>query len=95
MIDLAAIDHERENDSRRPRPAAKTLIVPRVYVLGMTRTLRIVGLGVAAIVALWIVLEVLALLFGLVAWVVSAVVSLAVLALVVYIGYLVVTSLLS
>ncbi|AGB39050.1 hypothetical protein [Natronococcus occultus] len=61
----------------------------------MTRTLRIVGLGVAAIVALWIVLEVLALLFGLVAWVVSAVVSLAVLALVVYIGYLVVTSLLS
>lgn len=60
----------------------------------MTRTLRIVGLGVAALVALWIVLEVVALLFGLVTWVVSTVLSLAVLALVAYVGYLVVTSLL-
>jgi hypothetical protein len=58
----------------------------------MTRPLRIVGLAVAGIVALWLVLELVALVFGLVTWIVSTIVSLAVLALLVYVGYLVVSS---
>ena len=58
----------------------------------MTRPLRIVGLAVAGIIALWLVLELVALVFGLVTWIVSTIVSLAVLALLVYVGYLVVSS---
>ena len=58
----------------------------------MTRPLRIVGLAVAGIVVLWLVLELIALVFGLVTWIVSTVVSLAVLALLVYVGYLIVSS---
>ncbi len=58
----------------------------------MTRPLRIVGLAVAGIVVLWLVLELIALVFGLVTWVVSTIVSLAVLALLVYVGYLIVSS---
>ncbi|MDG5818618.1 hypothetical protein [Natronococcus sp. A-GB7] len=58
----------------------------------MTRPLRIVGLAIAGIVALWLVLELVALVFGLVTWIVNTVVSLAVLALLVYVGYLVVSS---
>ncbi|MFU8867925.1 hypothetical protein [Natronococcus sp.] len=58
----------------------------------MTRPLRIVGLAVAGIVVLWLVLELVALVFGLVTWVVSTIVSLAVLALLVYVGSLLVSS---
>ncbi|WP_394739994.1 hypothetical protein [Natronococcus roseus] len=58
----------------------------------MTRPLRIVGLAVAGIVVLWLVLELIALVFGLVTWIVSTIVSLAVLALLVYVGYLLVSS---
>lgn len=61
----------------------------------MTRPLRLVGLAVAGIVALWVVLELVALVFGLVTWVVSTIVSLAVLALLVYVGYLIVSSVLA
>ncbi|MDG5759885.1 hypothetical protein QA600_11090 [Natronococcus sp. A-GB1] len=58
----------------------------------MTRPLRIVGLALAGIVVLWLVLELIALVFGLVTWIVSTIVSLAVLGLLVYVGYLLVSS---
>ena len=61
----------------------------------MTAPLRIVGLGVVGLVALWIILEIVAVVFGIVTWIVSTVVSLAILALLLYIGYIVVTNVLS
>ncbi|MFC4438590.1 MULTISPECIES: hypothetical protein [Natrialbaceae] len=61
----------------------------------MTGMLRIVGLGVIGLVALWLLLEFVAIVFGLVTWVVSTVVSIAVLALLLYVGYVVISSVLS
>lgn len=70
-------------------------MISHSYILAMTAPLRIVGLGVVGLVALWIVLEIVAVVFGIVTWIVSTVVSLAILALLLYIGYIVVTNVLS
>ncbi|MDQ2052701.1 hypothetical protein RBH26_19830 [Natronolimnohabitans sp. A-GB9] len=61
----------------------------------MTSALRIVGLGVVGITALWVLLEFVAIVIGLVSWVVSTIVSLAVLALILYVGYVVLSAVLS
>lgn len=55
--------------------------------------LRVGGLAVAAIVALWLVLEIVSFVFGLVTWLVSTVLTLAVLAILLYLAYLVLSRL--
>ena len=65
------------------------------HIFTMSDTLRIIGLGVVGLIALWVLLEVVAIVFGIVSWVVSTIVSLAVLALVLYVGYIVVTTVLN
>ncbi|WP_265110613.1 hypothetical protein [Halosolutus halophilus] len=60
----------------------------------MADTLRLVGLAVVGLVALWVLLELVAIAVGFVSWVVTTVVSLAVLALVLSVGYLVLSAVL-
>ena len=50
--------------------------------------LRVGGLAVAAIVALWLVVEIVSFIFGLVTWLVSTVLTLAVVAILLYLAYL-------
>lgn len=58
----------------------------------MTGILRIIGFGVIGLIALWLLLELVAIIFGIMTWVVSTVVSIAVLALLLYVGYVVISS---
>lgn len=60
----------------------------------MTRWLRLGGWIVLGLLALWIVAEIVQFLLGLLSWLVGTVVSLVVLALVVYLGYVLVSRLL-
>lgn len=57
----------------------------------MNQWLRVGGWGVLALVVLWLIVEVVQVLFGIVSWVVGTVVSLLVFALVVYLGYVLVS----
>lgn len=59
----------------------------------MNRWLRLGGWAVLGIIAFWVVLEVVSIIFGIVSWVVSTVVSLLVLAGLLYLGYLAVSKL--
>ena len=61
----------------------------------MSDLVRIVGLGAVAIVALWLLLELVAIVFGIVSWIVSTLVSLAILAVALYVGYVLVTTILN
>ena len=54
----------------------------------MSRLLRLAGLGLVAVVALWILPEVVAMVLGFVWWIANVIVSLAVLALLAYLAYL-------
>ncbi|WP_254768809.1 hypothetical protein [Salinilacihabitans rarus] len=54
----------------------------------MTDWLRLGGVALLALLALWLAFRLVALLFAVVTWVVGAAVSLAVLAVVLYLGYL-------
>jgi hypothetical protein len=58
----------------------------------MTRTLRLVGYAVGGLIALWILLELVAIVFGIVSWIVSTVITIAVLAVLLYVGYVVISS---
>lgn len=55
----------------------------------MMDAFRLIGLAVAALVAIWLGFKVLGILFGIVSWVISTLVTLAIVALVVYVIYLV------
>lgn len=57
----------------------------------MNRWLRVGAWGVLALVVLWVVVEVVTVLLGVVSWLVQTLVSLVVFALVVYLGYLLVS----
>jgi ABC-type multidrug transport system fused ATPase/permease subunit len=57
----------------------------------MGKLLRYGGWALLALVALWVVVEVVTFLFGVLSWLVSTVVSLALLALLLYAAYLLVS----
>ena len=61
----------------------------------MTDVLRLLGLGIAGLIVLWILLEVVVVLISIVGWLISTIVTLAVVAVLAYAGYLLVTALLS
>lgn len=59
----------------------------------MNAIVRPVGWAVLALVLLWVIFELVAIVFGFLTWVISTVLSLALLAVVLYAVYLLVSSL--
>lgn len=59
----------------------------------MDRWLKLVGAILVAIVAFWIVLQIVSIVFSFVAWVVSMAITLAILAVLLYLAYLVLSRL--
>ncbi|WP_276253975.1 hypothetical protein [Halomontanus rarus] len=59
----------------------------------MANWLRVGGMAVLAIIGLWIALEIVSIIFGIVSWIVSTVLTLAVLALLLYLVYIAFTKL--
>lgn len=57
----------------------------------MNRWLRLGGWAVIALAALWALVKVLSIVFGIVSWLVSTLVSLVVLGVLLYVGYLAVS----
>lgn len=59
----------------------------------MNKWLRYGGWAVLAIIAFWVVLKVVSIIFGVVSWIISTAISLLILAGLLYLGYLAVSKL--
>ncbi|GAB3025063.1 hypothetical protein [Natronobiforma cellulositropha] len=61
----------------------------------MDSLVRLGGLAVLALVALWVILEVVAIVFGIVTWMLQMIVGVLVLGILLYVAYLLLSSVLN